>query len=101
MSLFLGDRAFGSSSLLCPVMSNASIKFMTILLSIFLIAWIVTPKQDEDTQQDIVRVPTIVEMQILVGAEPDGIVGPKFIKKWEDKICQQYADDNWPKGEQK
>ena len=52
------------------------------------------------TEQTLVqRVPTVTQMQRAVGAEPDGFWGKDSQKKWEERICQQAADDNWPKGE--
>ncbi len=45
------------------------------------------------------RVPTVTQMQRAVGAEPDGFWGKDSQAKWEERICQQYADDMWPKGE--
>lgn len=45
------------------------------------------------------RVPTIRQMQRAVGAEPDGFWGKDSQAKWESILCQQGADDSWPKGE--
>ena len=36
-------------------------------------------------------VPTFIELQNMVGAEPDGIIGPNTIARWEREICNQYA----------
>lgn len=44
-----------------------------------------------EQQKALDRVPTFTELQEMVGAEPDGIIGPNTIEKWERKICGQYA----------
>lgn len=44
-------------------------------------------------QKALGRVPTFKELQEMVGAEPDGIIGPNTIAKWDEKICQQEADE--------
>jgi len=36
-------------------------------------------------------IPTIQELQIMVGAEPDSIVGPNTIRLWNKAICEQEA----------
>lgn len=37
------------------------------------------------------RVPTFKQLQVMVGAEPDGIIGPNTIARWDKKICDQCA----------
>lgn len=37
------------------------------------------------------RILTIEEIQILVGAEVDGILGPNTLKKWDKALCDQSA----------
>ncbi len=38
------------------------------------------------------KIPTIEEIQKLVGVEQDGVIGPETIKAWKLAINQQYAD---------
>ena len=38
------------------------------------------------------RIPTIQEVQIMVGAVPDGIVGKETLRLWELAICNQFAE---------
>lgn len=35
------------------------------------------------------RIPTIKQLQKMVGAEPDGVIGPNTIKLWEKAINNQ------------
>jgi len=37
------------------------------------------------------RIPSISELQVLIGAEPDGIIGPETLRKWEKALCDQYS----------
>lgn len=37
------------------------------------------------------RIPSIIELQEAVGAEPDGIVGPDTIAKWDKAYANQEA----------
>jgi len=37
------------------------------------------------------KVPTFKQVQVMVGAEPDGIIGPNTIAKWDKAICNQEA----------
>jgi len=37
------------------------------------------------------QIPTIKEIQEMVGAEPDGIIGHETLKKWDAALCNQYA----------
>ena len=37
------------------------------------------------------ELPTIVEVQTMVGAVPDGKLGPETQAKWDRFICDQYA----------
>ena len=39
----------------------------------------------------LTAVPTIEEIQRLVGANPDGKLGPETKAKWDRAICDQYA----------
>ena len=36
-------------------------------------------------------VPSIAEIQKMVGAEPDGIMGQETLRKWDEVICEQFA----------
>lgn len=82
-----------------------TIYFFLIGLAGFVLGLIVAPN-DEATERHIRAqqayiaylenyVPTFKELQIMVGAEPDGIVGPNTIEKWEKKICDQYAIESF------
>lgn len=42
-------------------------------------------------QKALDRIPTFKEIQHKVGAEPDGIIGPDTIAKWDKAICNQEA----------
>jgi len=42
-------------------------------------------------QEALDKVPTFREIQRMVGAKEDGIIGPNTIAKWEKAICNQYA----------
>lgn len=39
------------------------------------------------------RIPSVEEVQIKVGAEPDGIVGRETIAKWNYKLSRQIGDE--------
>ena len=39
------------------------------------------------------RIPTFKDVQRMVGAEPDGIIGPETIAKWDKAVCNQYANE--------
>lgn len=36
------------------------------------------------------KIPTVCEIQELVGAEPDGIIGQETKSKWNRAVCDQY-----------
>jgi hypothetical protein len=36
------------------------------------------------------RIPSIEEIQTLVGARPDGKIGPETMAKWNRAVCDQY-----------
>ncbi len=38
------------------------------------------------------HLPSLDEIQTMIGVEPDGIYGPETKKAWDSAICQQYAD---------
>lgn len=37
------------------------------------------------------KIPSVADIQRAVGAEPDGIVGPETLSKWDEAIFNQYA----------
>ena len=43
------------------------------------------------TKPDDGRVPTIQEIQTLVGAKPDGKIGAETLTKWDAAVCNQEA----------
>lgn len=45
----------------------------------------------EAQQKALDRVPTFRELQKKVGAEPDGIIGPDTIARWEREICNRHT----------
>ncbi len=38
------------------------------------------------------HLPSLDEIQTMIGVEPDGIYGPETKAAWDKAICQQYAD---------
>jgi hypothetical protein len=37
------------------------------------------------------KIPSLAEIQKLVGAKPDGIYGEETAAKWDKAVCDQYA----------
>ena len=57
---------------------------------------LITPDQAADRhianqQAALNRVPTFRQLQRMVGAIEDGIIGPNTLALWEEVICNQYA----------
>ena len=48
-------------------------------------------KIESVTEDRLSQIPTISEIQKLVGAEVDGRLGPETIRLWEEAICNQEA----------
>ncbi len=40
-----------------------------------------------------VQIPTLAEVQKMVGAKPDGIYGAETAEKWRRAVCDQYATE--------
>lgn len=43
------------------------------------------------TRKIEIKIPSLAEVQEMVGAKPDGIYGPETAEKWDRAICNQYA----------
>jgi len=63
--------------------------------------WISSQARDDVAERQIAaqqkaldRIPTFKELQRKVGAEPDGIIGPKSIALWDKAICQQEFEES-------
>jgi len=50
-------------------------------------------KQIETLMAEVNHIPTIADIQIMVGAEPDGVIGDETKSKWNVAVCNQYAGD--------
>ena len=52
------------------------------------LGWLLRDAQEQlaPTKQ---LVPTVREIQLMVGAVPDGIIGQETLAKWDKVICQQ------------
>jgi len=46
------------------------------------------------TNRHVSELPTIMEVQAMIGAEPDGIIGEETKRLWKLAINQQYADEH-------
>ena len=74
-------------------------KFIIYLLLIGLTGYLLglmTPDQVAerhiaDQQTALNRVPTFRQLQRMVGAVEDGVIGPNTIALWGNALCNQYA----------
>tara|TARA_R100000501_G_C2582623_1_gene85326 strand:+ start:79 stop:363 length:285 start_codon:yes stop_codon:yes gene_type:complete len=41
------------------------------------------------------RVPSLADVQRMIGANPDGVYGQETKEKWNRAVCDQHAKDAW------
>jgi len=65
---------------------NARYLFIGILLGGLITLLVMTCITEADKP-----VPSLSEIQAMVGAEPDGVYGPETKEKWDMAVCERYA----------
>jgi hypothetical protein len=93
-----GDRVHAQPLLLrggvtgVDYMEKLSKIFLVIAYGIacLLVGWTLNGRYGVEKQVSD-HIPTIEQIQLLVGAEPDGKLGPETISKWKLAVNDQYA----------
>ncbi len=80
--------------------SKESYEWTYWVVIVCLVVCLIIQAKDGDGSKDaplfVDRIPTIVEVQILLGVKPDGVVGPKMIAAWKLAENNQHAARyNW------
>ena len=68
------------------------IRFMAVVCLAVVFGCGIFVGRTDTIQEQKQKIPTITELQLMVGAEPDGIIGKETLRLWETALCNQYAE---------